>query len=518
MLSVFAVGFGLAAGPGNALAATPAIPIPPGVPPYLGPHYVGQEATPRPISAVAPPQNPYMTANGKSNIHNDAWMSDTYTWGGPLGRAPETMSTLTQHECGALSFDSKGRLVAVCISVLGPRLYMFDPDTLATLAQFALPTRDLTGVTPGSNIFQDFTGGGYFFLDNKDRVWTPTTTRHVVGIAEDKDGPGFHQIADFNVSVALRKGEKINSALPDWSGRMWFVTKKNAVVGNFTRDSNQANPNVKLIRLAELSGDPTEEIVNSFTIDTNAIYVVTNRALYRLTTAADRTPKVVWKRTYANVGHKKPGQVDDGSGTTPTILPGGYVAITDNADPMNVVVYRKTAQLQTGQRRQVCAQPVFKIPAPESAAEEYASATENSLVGAGRSLIVENNYGYDGPTDAILGKVSSPGFARIDVNADGTGCRTVWTNLTERAPSVVPKLSLANGLIYAYTKDPAAALADPWFWTTLDFRTGKTVYKQWAGDGIEFNNNYAAIILSPSGTAYLGVLGGVVAMRDGDGD
>ncbi|MFR9754148.1 hypothetical protein ACL02S_24345, partial [Nocardia sp. 004] len=73
---------------------------------------------------------------------------------------------------------------------------------------------------------------------------------------------------------------------------------------------------------------------------------------------------------------------DDGTGTTPTILPDGYVAITDNADPMNVVVYR-TAPEAT--QRQVCSVPVF---------EPGRSNTENSLIGAGRSLIVENNYGY----------------------------------------------------------------------------------------------------------------------------
>ena len=44
---------------------------------------------------------------------------------------------------------------------------------------------------------------------------------------------------------------------------------------------------------------------------------------------------------YCNSGVVKPGQADAGSGTTPTLMHGGHVAITDNADPMNVVVYRK---------------------------------------------------------------------------------------------------------------------------------------------------------------------------------
>ena len=51
-------------------------------------------------------------------------------------------------------------------------------------------------------------------------------------------------------------------------------------------------------------------------------------------------PRVAWKVRYRNSGIVKPGQAEAGSGTTPTLMKGGYVAITDNADPMNVVVYR----------------------------------------------------------------------------------------------------------------------------------------------------------------------------------
>ncbi|HUP98881.1 MAG TPA: hypothetical protein VM093_00310, partial [Aeromicrobium sp.] len=140
-------------------------------------------------------------------------------------------------------------------------------------------------------------------------------------------------------------------------------------------------------------------------------------------------------------------------------------------------------------------------------------STENSLIGAGRSLIVENNFGYEGPQSVALGLTTRPGFARIDLNAEGTGCRTVWRNTTTAAPSVVPKLSLATGLVYAYTKgsDPT----DPWYWTAIDFRTGREVWRILAGAGAAFNNNYAGLSLAPDGSAYLGVIPGLVALRDG---
>jgi hypothetical protein len=167
---------------------------------------------------------------------------------------------------------------------------------------------------------------------------------------------------------------------------------------------------------------------------------------------------------------------------------------------MDVVVYRTAPDVA---QRQVCTVPVFT---------KGASATENSLIAAGNALIVENNFGYPSPIATELGRVTEPGFARVDVDADGAGCRLVWTNTSVAAPTVVPKLSLANGLVYAYTK--TNQLTDPWYWTAIDFRTGAVVWRSLAGSGVGFNNNYAGTTLGPSGTAYLGTLGGIVAMRD----
>jgi hypothetical protein len=96
---------------------------------------------------------------------------------------------------------------------------------------------------------------------------------------------------------------------------------------------------------------------------------------------------------------------------------------------------------------------------------------------------------------------------------DIKGCRKVWTNTSVRVPSVVSKLSLANGLVYTYTYSPGPA--SPWYWTALDFRTGRVVYQVLAGNGTGYNNNYSGIAISPSGTEYVGTLGGIALLRDG---
>ena len=94
-----------------------------------------------------------------------------------------------------------------------------------------------------------------------------------------------------------------------------------------------------------------------------------------------------------------------------------------------------------------------------------ASATDNSLIGTNRSLIAENNYGYRISAGDLTGGATTPGLNRIDVvkkkpkkgkkakkrkRPAKFRCRSVWTS-QERAPSVVPKLSLSNGLVYTYT-------------------------------------------------------------------
>jgi hypothetical protein len=461
------------------------------------PTYVGSPATPNPITGIpATPQNPFMAPNGESEIHDDGWQTDVNWWGGPLGRQPQTSSNWLAvglppgpgRDCGSITFDSQGRVISICVGASGPQLYMFDPNTLETLATFMLPLRQ----SVPSNIFQDFTGGGYFYLDNQDRVVAATTTHHIYVIAENSGAPGFTLVHDYSLISVLSPSENITSALPDSNGLVWFVTKTDGVVGTLNLSNGQ-------IHAIHLGNGADGEIENSFATDqSGGVYIDTNRKLYRFGAGANGFPTIVWQTTYPNSFEHKPGQVDDGTGTTPTLMPGGYVNITDNADPMDIMVYRTAPH--TGKPRQVCQVPIFS---------KGASADENSVISAGRSMIAENNYGYNDPT-SVQGKVTAPGFVRVDLNADGSGCHQVWLNTTESAPTVVSKLALANGLVYTYTTDPNG----DWYWTTLDYRTGNVVYKVLAGNGLGYNNNYSGISISPSGTAYLGALGGIMALRD----
>ena len=155
--------------------------------------------------------------------------------------------------------------------------------------------------------------------------------------------------------------------------------------------------------------------------------------------------------------------------------------------------------------RLVCKQPVF---------EPGHSASENTVIGFDRSVIVENNYGYDMFPTMTFGRTSEPGNTRIDLDPDGTGCHVVWES-QEISQTTVPKLSLGNGLLYFYTKDAhAARWVDAYYLTAIDFRTGETVYKLLTGTGVGYDNNWAPITLGPDGTAYVGTVRGLIAIRD----
>ena len=469
------------------IPGAPVIPIP-GDPFAQVPEFTGSPATANPVVVPQPPQHPFMAPNGSSNLHDDAYMTDTYEQAGPLGNGMETASTLFFRECASLTFDSHGRIVTICVGVDRPVLAMLDPDTLRVLAVRNLPLRNIS-----LNTLSDFSGGGYFYLDDQDRAVFPTTRRHIWVMAERASGPGFYQQRDYDLSQKVPRGDGIISVLPDWSGRLWFATKR-GIVGTVDRHSG----GVRIL-------DTGEPIGNSFAVDeTGGVFIVTDGALYRFDAGVNGRPVTTWRETYANIGVKKPGQTEAGSGTTPTLMGAGngLVAITDNADPMHVLAYRRGATVAGD--RLVCKQAVFR---------RGAGATDQSLIGAGDSIITENNFGYSGVASTEQGGTTTPGIERVDLD-EGGGCHPVWTSHV-RAPSVVPKLSLGAGLIYTYTKPKRSDNADAWYFTALDFRTGATVYKRLAGVGLGYNNNFAPVSLGPDGTAYVGALGGLTVFRDG---
>ncbi len=513
-LALLAPAAGLASAGGT--SGVPAVPIPQDHGADSVQAFLGEAREARPLrGGPFAPRHPFMARNNRSNLHDDAYQSDAGRAPGPLGFSPEVVSTMYAQECASLTFDSRGRLLTVCVGLATVDLRLLDPDTLDLLAEFPLPPRSASSA---SNPFTAFGGGGYFYLDHHDRVVVPTSDGRILVIAEtgDPDAPALTLQRAYDVSAEVGDSV-ILSALPDWSGRIWFVTGS-GVVG-------VVDPRTGATRAHQLPGG--EQIGNSVAVDeTGGVFVVSDHALYRFDSTRKGAPTVSWRQPYDAGARQKPGQSQFGSGTTPTIIRRGghhFVAITDNADPrMNLLVFRADRERRAPHR--ICRIPVFR---------RGHGSTDNSLIAFGRSIVVENNYGYTGPVERPPSgnpfrktPTTAPGVTRVDVDYARGGCSRAWTNRKVRVPSSVSKASMATGLVYVYEHpaardvryldgEPETGPEDPWYLTALDARTGRRVWSVFTGVGLGYNNNYAPITLGPDGTAYVGVLGGLIAVRDG---
>lgn len=467
------------------------------------PKFIGQPAVAQPITGATPvPQNPFMAESPWNCIHDDSYQSDTYPNSGPLGIDPVVTSTWLGPPEGpmglvvGMTFDRTNNLLIagsikgdVAAGTAWVQLRLIDIATLATLAIFDLPKE--TGIGAGFR-----PAGAYFYMDNHNRIVIGTKDRTVwlVSYSYNSGKWSFHHENEANpwdLSTVIPETDEIEALQPDWSGRLWF-TSKGGVVGTVDTGTGTVIGSIAL---------PGERIVNGHAAgEEGGVYIASTLAMYRFDADSSGKPTITWRTTYDAGTHVKAGQTDIGTGTTPTLMADKYVTISDNGQPrMHVLVYdRKDGRL-------VCAEPVF---------QPGAASNENSLIATDTSIIVENNFGYKDTTSTTHGRTTKPGMARVDVE-NGT-CRTVWTNESVSIPTVISKMSLANGLIYTYTKPKAPGATDPWYFTAIDFRTGETVWNVLAGLGIIFNNHYAGAYLGPDGTLYVGVLGGIVAMRDGN--
>ena len=478
---------------GTAGAAAPPIPALPTD--MLSGGFHGTAARPRPITPPHTAQNPFLSPDGTNTMHDDAYATDAYRVSGPLGRNLQVRSaSYGVSECATVAFDSRHHLVGLCGGLEGFAMRLIDPTTLDQIASLTTSRREV-GL---SNPFTDLCGGTYFYLDHHDQAYLLTTKKQIWRV--QVGARTLTHDRTYDLAAAVPGKDCVIATLPDWKGRIFFATQQGRV--------GVVDPRTGAVHTLRFAG---QGIVNSMAGDeSGAIYVVTTHRLAAVAADRNGVPHVRWSVPYDRGSEQKPGQLSQGSGTTPTLVGRDVVAITDNADPrMHVSFYDRRPGVR---HRLLCSAPVF---APGR------SDTENSLAVSGRSVIVENNYGYTGVQATTLGRTTTAGIAKVVLRthraADGEithRCPVVWTS-TVTAPTSVPKVSWGNGLLYVYAKPASNPLDDSWYLTAIDTHTGHTVWQQRTGNGIQWNNHYAAIYLGPDGTAYIATLAGLIRFADG---
>ena len=238
--------------------------------------------------------------------------------------------------------------------------------------------------------------------------------------------------------------------------------------------------------------EPLEQIQNSFSVGPDGVYIATNIALYKLrfnreTGHIELDPK--WAPSYAqddliydNDRKVKPGHLNNGTGTTPTLVQDRFVAIVDNAP----------GQVNLNVFRQEDGTLVSKLPL----FTEGAAAVENSVVAYEDHLLVGNTYGY---VDPFIENPTAGGIARFDYDADKDAYVMVedWPAIGHfDGKTATPKLSTAYGLFYVYHRniDPEDSHND-WQLTAIDFRSGWPVFSIKGTFADEaFNDNVARIV------------------------
>jgi hypothetical protein len=473
------------------------------------PAYYGAPAAAHPLGTAEAFSHPYLAAEGTNGIHANSYNTGAYSYCGPLGVDPVVKSRSMNVFGGlvaTLMFDSQGRIMCISGNVVGFRLLLMDPDTLEILCETRLPqrasTKEFFRTLAFSKISSDTSGGAYCHLLKGDRPLIGNSENHIqiYCVDESSGAPAWKLEREWDVSSYLPAGAYLTDVIPDYEGNLWFVTRPGQV-GYVKADSDE----VHLITLEN------EEIQNTLAVCADGIYIVSDYAMYRFEIGANGDPVYTWRTEYDRGSALKPGAINQGSGTTPTLLDcpradgtvARLVAITDNADPqVHVVVYDR----DTG--RVLAEQPVF---------EAGHSVSENSLIAFGRSFIVENNYTDTGSGFLERNPTGYPGVTRIDMNENCTGCTVAWES-KEASISVVPKLSTGSGLVYLYTREmnddiPKNTVA--WYLTAIDFETGETVFKVFTGCGRNWNNSYGPITIGPNGTLYVGVFNGLISVRDG---
>ncbi|MBA4862241.1 hypothetical protein H1V43_12755 [Streptomyces sp. PSKA54] len=445
------------------------------------------------VFTPVPPHNPYAGPDGTATMHGDTGSSDTTPLAGPGSGTLTSKRVALASACPTVLVGSDGYPVVLCTPIFGqvPTVHLLDPDDGSSIAELAL--------TKGSLL-----GGVYAYIDQEDRLVVIDGSRSLLRVGHHQDADGDWKLTidrSLSLTSVIPEDDAVTGLSPDWRGRVWFATG-NGLVG--TADDRTGT--VRALRLPD-----GEKVANSISTAPQGTLVTTTQATYLLTATADGTPRISWRQEYDRGSARKPGQLSWGSGSTPTFFGPGdgtdYVAIVDNADSrVKLQVY------ETATGRRICSTPVLL---------SGGAGSENSPIGAGRSVFVASTYGYPYPAVPADAGDSVPasadfkgGLTRVDVRADGTGCDLVWDNTLRSA--AVPKLSLADGKLHTVLRDPlipgtsGTSLLDPYRYAEIDPDTGKVTRSFQVGVGSLYDSLQMAGTAAPGGVYYQGTVTGVL--------
>ncbi len=157
-----------------------------------------------------------------------------------------------------------------------------------------------------------------------------------------------------------------------------------------------------------------------------------------------------------------------------------YIGFADGSIPMKIIVLRT----EDGS-------PV-EIDNPEPFSYDPESQTENTLAYFGGKFIVDNNN-PEGSGVACYEIKGSYGNEKV---------KLLWVNKDIFAPNNVPLVSGKSQSAYVYELKKEDRI-DKWYLTAIDLNTGKVLWREFIGEGFDYNSMYAPLNLDDKNNIYI---------------
>jgi len=415
---------------------------------------------------------------------------------------------------GWILFDSKGNILfgAANATERKHEFKKFDKG-MNLIAEFSLSFSGATGVF----------GGIYSFIDHEDCIWTSVDVS-IYRLCEI--GGKFEKDMEFNLaemSGGFSKDETILALMPLYRPTGWmdivFVTLGFEYVkeGDFLK-INIPGAKLGIIQIFDRSKVNIyyhqfreEAIQNSIAIDRkDNLYIITHKKLYKIRfDNSSKNFRIIWSYSYdpgpppseiecrgesspyscVLVNLLKRVRFLAGSGTTPTIMGDNeeYIGFADGSIPMKIIVLRT----EDGS-------PV-EIDNPEPFSYDPESQTENTLAYFGGKFIVDNNN-PEGSGVACYEIKGSYGNEKV---------KLLWVNKDIFAPNNVPLVSGKSQSAYVYELKKEDRI-DKWYLTAIDLNTGKVLWREFIGEGFDYNSMYAPLNLDDKNNIYIGLFGKIL--------
>lgn len=400
-----------------------------------------------------PPSNPFMGLEGTSTMHANAASSDATVFAGP---GTTNLQVVTNFDLNAtmpsILMSDNGALVCVGVgtsitNAQTPIVMLISPKTLQVLDQIKL-------VQPQSG---NLAGGLYNYLDQNGRLVLVNANGALQWYSNTYDA------TTDTGSLALDQGVNINQPMvvglvPDYEGRIWFATQ-----GSLSADAEPAvmgfyHPTTRATKTFRLPAG--EMVANSISSSPAGVAVATTTALSLFKADAHGEIQEVWRQEYENSGVRKPGQLSPGTGSTSVffgpVTGYEYLVITDNATAAgthnetpaeHVNIYRVADGTLVAQTDFLTASN---------------SGTENAPIAVGDRIFVPSTFGYwypppsETPSTSVPSLQNAPfvgGFQGMTLGTDGTTLQTNWGPSNTVPSSALPRLSLADNVIYTIIVD-----------------------------------------------------------------